>query len=193
MKSILILAGPSAVGKTTVMKEILSRCPDFEFIRSATTRAPRGDGHDGEYIYLTAPEFKSRIENGEMLEYTEYSGNFYGTPSSEIERIFADGRIPLLILDINGVRSIKEKERGFKTVAVYITTDIATLEKRLYERAAALGGGEEALLSIKKRIEQNLRDISSADEFISLFDASVQNKVVTKTAEEIYRIFNNVK
>ena len=70
MRKILILAGPSAVGKTTVMKEILSRSDEFEFIRSATTRAPRGDGHDSEYIYLTEIEFKKRIADGEMLEYT---------------------------------------------------------------------------------------------------------------------------
>ena len=128
-----------------------------------------------------------------MLEYTEYSGNFYGTPSSEIERIFADGKTPLLILDINGVRSIKEKERSFKAVAVYITTDIATLEKRLYDSAAALGGGDAALLSIKKRIEQNKRDLASVYEFISFFDATVENEAVSKTAEKIYDIFNSLK
>ena len=59
--------------------------------------------------------------------------------------------------------------------------------------AAALGGGEEALLSIKKRIEQNLRDLSSTDDFISLFDARVENTVVSKTAEQICRIFNSLK
>ena len=193
MKSILILAGPSAVGKTTVMKEMLSRYPEFEFIRSATTRAPRGDEHDGEYIYLTVPEFKSRIENGEMLEHTEYSGNFYGTPSSEIDRIFSEGKIPLLILDINGVRSIKEKERSFKTVAFYITADIATLDARLSERARALGGGEVALTSVKRRMEQNRRDLESIENFAQVFDAVVENLEVTTTAEEIYGIFTDLK
>ncbi len=193
MSSILILAGPSAVGKTTVMKEMLLRYPEFEFIRSATTRAPRGDGHDGEYIYLSESDFKARTENGGMLEYTEYSGNFYGTPASEIERIFLEGKTPLLILDINGVRSVKEKERSFKTVAVYITADIATLDKRLAERVIMLGGGDEALETVKKRMAQNRRDLSSIEDFAPLFDGVVENREIASTVDKIYEIFTEFK
>lgn len=193
MRKILILAGPSAVGKTTVMKEMLKRYPEFEFIRSATTRAPRGDGHDSEYIYLSLPDFKRRIESGEMLEHTEYSGHFYGTPGSEIERIFAEGKIPLLILDINGVRSVKGQKRSFKTVAVYITANMDILDKRLSERAAALGGGEDAVASAERRKAQNRHDISVIEKFASSFDAMVENSEVSKTAEEIYKMFDGIK
>lgn len=193
MRKILIIAGPSAVGKTTVMKDMLSRHPEFEFIRSATTRAPRGDGHDSEYIYLSLSEFKARIENGGMLEHTEYSGHFYGTPASEIERIFADGKIPLLILDINGVKSVKGAERSFKTVAVYITADMDILDKRLTERAVALGGSEDAIASVERRKAQNRRDLSDMDGFSASFDAIVENKEITKTTEEIYKIFDGIK
>ena len=101
MNRILVLAGPSAVGKTTVMKEILSHSSRFEFMRSATTRAPRSDGNDSEYVYLSKEEFKAQIVSGEMLEYTEFGGNFYGTPISELKRASALGKTPLLILDIN--------------------------------------------------------------------------------------------
>ena len=101
MNRVLVIAGPSAVGKTTVMKKILTLYPEFEFVRSATTREARNDSHKSEYIYLSVDEFKKRLSDGKMLEYTEFGGNFYGTPESEIERIFAQGKIPLLILDSN--------------------------------------------------------------------------------------------
>ena len=100
MKKALVLVGPSAVGKTTVMSELIRRGPEFEFIRSATTRSPRGDGHDDEYIYLTVDEFRARISTGGMLEYTEYGGNLYGTPASEITpalRPLSSGSIILAI------------------------------------------------------------------------------------------------
>ena len=72
MRKILVLAGPSAVGKTTVMKEILEKYPEFEFVRSATTREVRNDSHKSEYIYLSRSEFSDRVEKGEMLEHTEF-------------------------------------------------------------------------------------------------------------------------
>ena len=88
MNKILILAGPSAVGKTTVADYILKSYPSFSLVRSATTRAKRGDGHDAEYIYLSREEFNARLLSGKMLEHTEYANEMYGTPASEIERIF---------------------------------------------------------------------------------------------------------
>ena len=96
MDSILVLVGPSAVGKTTVMTRILELYGnEFSPIRSATTRAPRGDSFDGEYIYLSREEFLSSVSRGELLEYMEYGGNLYGTPKSEVE---------ILIERINKIR-----------------------------------------------------------------------------------------
>lgn len=189
MNKILVLAGPSAVGKTTVMNEIISVSGSFEYIRSATTRAPRGDGYDSEYIYLSEREFRERIDSGEMLEYTEFGGNFYGTPNSEIERIFECGKIPLLILDINGVATLKSRARAFETVAIYITADIDVLDKRLYERTIASGNTNEALKVFEKRKAQNRRDLSTLPEISKLFDLTVVNTTVSDTAKEILSFF----
>ena len=93
----LVLAGPSGGGKTTVMNELVGSDYGFELVRSATTREKRGDGNDGEYIYLSKDEFSGQIKAGKMLEFTEYGGNLYGTPHSEIERIVKEDKIPLLI------------------------------------------------------------------------------------------------
>ncbi|MBE6645105.1 MAG: hypothetical protein E7612_06995 [Ruminococcaceae bacterium] len=189
MRKILVLAGPSAVGKTTVMKRILSVYNNFELVRSATTRAPRGDGHDGEYIYLSESEFKSKIENGEMLEYTEYSGNLYGTPYSELKRIFGKGRTPLLILDINGVLSLKNTPRDFKTVAVYITADTEILDARLKKRAEVAGNTEAALLTMEKRKMQNHRDLQLVSKLTDKFDAVIRNDDIEICADSINKIF----
>ena len=89
-------------------------------------------GRGGRGIYCSKEEFEGYIKDGEMLEYTEYGGNYYGTPASEIERIFGDGKTPFLILDINGVISFKEMKDRFPSFSVYLTAPLPVLEERLY-------------------------------------------------------------
>lgn len=193
MNKILVLAGPSAVGKTTVMGKLISQNPSFEYIRSATTRAPRGDGHDSEYIYLSVEEFKLLIDSGGVLEYTEYGGNYYGTPISEIERIFECGKIPLLILDINGVKALKSKPHSFSVVAIYITADTDVLDKRLYERFAAAGKTESAAAIYETRREQNRKDLETLPTLAGIFDAFVENTTPDETASKILSLFESVQ
>ncbi len=186
MKNILILAGPSAVGKTTVMKKMMELDGRFEFIRSATTRTPRGDGHDSEYIYDTKEEFFKRIEEGRMLEYMQYGDNYYGTPASEIERIFALGKTPFLILDLVGVNSIKSVEREFQTVAVYVYDDLSVMKDRLYKRELADNENDiKARETYEKRIKANIRDYKSLPEYAPLFDAFVKNETLEETAKTV--------
>lgn len=182
---ILVIAGPSAVGKTTVMKEILSSGKGFEYIRSATTRPPRTDGNADEYIYLSKAEFSKRINDGKMLEYTEFDGNLYGTPSSEIERIFANGRVPLLILDINGVKALKAQRHGFSVFAVYLTANEKLLDERLYSRAVAEGLTVEALAVYERRKAQNRADAARLSELSGLFDAVIENRTVAHCTADI--------
>ena len=190
MRKILVLAGPSAVGKTTVIKELLTLNPRFEYIRSATTRAPRGDGHDSEYIYLSVDEFERLIEAGGVLEYTRFAGNFYGTPASEIERIFAVGKIPLLILDINGVKTLKATEHDFSVFSVYMTADISVLDKRLYDRLIAQGETDAAYKVYESRKAQNRKDLESLSDLAEFFDAFVENTTPDETANKIFALFN---
>ena len=193
MKKILVIAGPSAVGKTTIMNEILNSNLDFEYIRSATTRAPRGDAFDSEYIYLSENEFKERIANGGMLEYTEYGGNFYGTPKSEIERIFSEGKTPLLILDLNGVQTLKSSLCEFGVFAVYITGDRKVIENRLFERMRAAGSTASANEIYEKRKAQNIADVNRYSTISHLFDFEIENREVKGCAERIVSSFNSFK
>ena len=190
MKRVLIIAGPSAVGKTTVAKEILDRSLGFELSRSATTRAPRGDGHDQEYIYLSENEFRKRINAGEMLEYTEYGKNLYGTPVSEIKRIFEEGKIPLLILDINGVISLKKSSHSFGSFAVYVTADMETLDRRLLERAEKDGFSDKAMEIYEKRKAQNREDLKKITALSGVFDSQIINSDVSECAQDIIKSFD---
>ena len=165
------------------MKKMMEKDGRFEFIRSATTRAPRGDGHDNEYIYVSREEFLSRIENGKMLEYMEYGENFYGTPASEIERIFDLGKTPLLILDIVGVNSIKSTERDFRTIAMYIYDDLDVMEERLYSRELAHNPTEQALATFIKRKNANICDYDNIPSYAHLFDAFIKNDTVDSSAD----------
>jgi guanylate kinase len=189
MNKLLIIAGPSAVGKTTVMKRMLEISDSFEYLRSATTRAPRGDGNDSEYLYLSRDEFLARVDSHGMLEYTEYGGNLYGTPMSEIERAYSLGKTPLLILDINGVTSVKAAKLSVLPLAVYITAPLDVLDARLRERAEKDGNSEGAVSTLEKRKAQNRLDLENFDEISKVFDLVVENKDINETAREIIGFF----
>ena len=185
MKKLLVLAGPSAVGKTTISDEIMRQNDKFTLSRSATTRAPRGDGHDDEYVYLTRDEFLAAIESGDILEHTEYSGDLYGTPKSEILRAESEGKYALFILDLAGVASLRESEFADDTLFVYIYDTLNTLEERLYARYMD-PPTVDGLTKFAKRKEQNIADYLGFDKHAPLFDLMISNATtVSETAANI--------
>ena len=185
MKKLLVLAGPSAVGKTTISDEIMRQNDKFTLSRSATTRAPRGDGHDDEYVYLTRDEFLAAIESGDILEHTEYSGDLYGTPKSEILRAEREGKYALFILDLAGVASLRESEFADDTLFVYIYDTLNTLEERLYARYMN-PPTVDGLTRFAKRKEQNIADYLGFDKHAPLFDLMISNATtVSETAANI--------
>ena len=105
----LVVSGPAGSGKGTVNAMLLER-EDFAFSVSATTRAPRPGEIDGvNYHYITREEFLSRIDSGDMLEHTEYCGNFYGTPLKEAEEVMQSGKNLILEIEVEGARNVKAK------------------------------------------------------------------------------------
>lgn len=165
----VIIAGPSGVGKTTVADALIERLENLEMSRSATTRARRGDGRDDEYIYLTKDEFFGAISAGDMAEHAEYGGNLYGTRKSELARIHGEGKHPILVLEYNGVKSLKES-LDYPVLAFYVYESLDAIEARLRLRDA---GKEEA---IRRRCAENAKDYSIMTTLADRFDAFVENK-----------------
>ena len=186
MKRALVLVGASGVGKTTVAEKVLSLSDKFVLVRSATTRPRRGDGKDEEYVYLTEGEFRSRIDNGEMLEYTVYSGNYYGTPLSELESIFSQGKTPLMILDLNGAKSLSNKSVLFDPVIVYLYETLDVIKRRLENRA-----GSSSADVVISRMEQNLRDFLELPIICDIFSAFVKNTDLSVSANSVINLLSH--
>lgn len=192
MKNILIIAGPSAVGKTTIAHRMLELDNRYEFVRSVTTRPCRADQFDNEYIYITIDEFRNLIETAGVLEHTEYAGNFYGTPRSEIDRITSEGKIPLLILDINGVESLCKNKGDISPCGVYIYDDISVMEERLVERYKNDLDSPETMRRLDSRRNQNRIDYGEMPVHEPYFYAFIRNcSSVDCCAEKVNNIFSD--
>ena len=187
----LVIAGPSAVGKTTVGNILLSEDSRFCLSRSVTTRAPRGDGFDAEYIYLSREEFVSLRERGGLFEWTEYSGDLYGTAVSEIERINAEGKIPLLIIDLAGVRSVGEGRGNIDSCILYIYDDLNVMESRLYQRYLSSSPDAKKLKSFVDRKEKNIKDYLDLPDICKYLFAFIHNSgEPSATAELLLKAFS---
>lgn len=171
---VLIIAGPSGVGKTVIATSIVESHPEFTFLRSGTTRPKRGDAHDGEYLYYTVEEFEKAIADGEMAEHAIYGGHMYGTPNSELDRAFAEGKTPLLVIDLNGVKSLALHPK-YSACSLYIYTDIDVIEDRL--RARYFGENEkvDSEKNFKSRVAQNIQDWHDILEYEDYIHAFIEN------------------
>jgi guanylate kinase len=149
-KPVFVVTGPSGAGKGTLEKELLRRMPELELAVSATTRERRpGEENGREYWFLGHDEFQRRVDAGEFLEHVTYvSGHRYGTLRSELDRIAATGRVPLLDLEIEGALAVRDDVPGAVTIFVKAPS-FDELERRLRERATESAGeiGERLALA----------------------------------------------
>lgn len=107
---LIVLSGPSGVGKGTVCKALLKKTNDLTYSVSATTRKPRAGEVDGvNYFFKSREEFMQMIEEDRLLEYAEYVGNYYGTPCNFVEQKLAEGRDVILEIEVQGAMKVKEK------------------------------------------------------------------------------------
>jgi guanylate kinase len=177
---LVVFCGPSGAGKSTIARNVMNTIPVFELSVSATTRSPRkGEEHGKHYYFISQDEFEQKINNGAFLEYEQvYEGLYYGTPFSEMERIWANGHVPFLDLDVKGAANLKEKY-GSNGLFVFIhpgTIDI--LAERLKNR------GTEDARSIEKRI----RRASFELEYANKFDYVLKNDVLERADKEIVEV-----
>jgi guanylate kinase len=170
----LVLSGPSGVGKTTIAKR-LRGVPGITRVMTATTRARRPQEVDGrDYRFLGRAEFEAEIAGGAFLEHAEIDGNLYGTPKAEIERKIAEGALVLVDIDPQGAKSV----RGLGLPAFFVFVeppDMEELKKRL------VGRGSEDPDAVRRRLERAEREMKQKD----LYDAVVVNRTVEGATDEI--------
>ena len=131
---LFVVSGPSGAGKSSVIRELLKSNPDIYFSVSATTRPPRENETEGvSYNFIDREKFLRMIEIGAFLEYAEYVGNCYGTPSGPVDAALEKGRDVLLDIDVQGAAKVK-KARSDAVLVFIIPPSFAELERRLRER-----------------------------------------------------------
>ena len=178
LKKVIILAAPSGAGKTTITKYLLERFSRLAFSISATTRTPRGAEQDGvAYHFLSLAKFEGLIYQNEFLEYEQvYEGVYYGTLKSELERIWALGKVPVLDIDVKGAIQV-QKQLGDKSLSIFIMPpSIDALKERLLHRQT------ETPESIQTRIDKAAYEISFSNQFNTIVKNDVLETACTETA-----------
>ena len=178
-KLVLVVTGTSGAGKGTLEKILLERMPEIELAVSATTREQRpGELNGREYWFITPEKFERLVEDGEFLEYVDLPwGARSGTLRSEIDRIQANGRVPLLDLETDGALRVQETIPGSVTIFVDAPT-FDELERRLRERATESSGEIQVRLDLARK-QQNLK---------GRFDYAIVNDDVERAAQELTEI-----
>ena len=166
----ILICGPSGVGKGTIIDILMKRCPGlFGFSVSNTTRAPRpGEENGVHYNFVTVPEMEAAISNGEFIEYAKVHSNYYGTSVKAVESVMSEGRICILDLDTQGVRSVKASSLDCNYIFIR-PPSIQVLEQRLR------GRGTETEEKIKLRLENAKQELQYGSEEQGNFDMYVVN------------------
>ena len=176
---LIVFSGSSGVGKGTVRQEIFST-PDhkFEYSVSMTTRAQRPGEVDGkDYFFRSREEFEELIRNGQMLEYAEYVGNYYGTPLTYVNETLDKGIDVFLEIEVQGALQVKKKVPD--AVFIFLTPpDLNELQERL------VGRGTDSEEVIAKRIERAREEIA----LMSEYDYAIVNDEVPLAAERVKRV-----
>ncbi|MEN9226943.1 MAG: guanylate kinase [Thermostichus sp. HHBFW_bins_43] len=156
---LLVLTGPSGVGKGTLVKQLRERHPDLHFSVSVTTRPPRPSEQEGiNYYFRSREEFLDLVEAGKLLEWAQYAGNFYGTPREVVLDKLSQGQDVLLEIELAGARQVSQ--HCPEAIRIFLSPpSLQELERRIRER------GQDTEASIERRLQQAQKELDAQDEF----------------------------
>jgi guanylate kinase len=173
-----VVAGPSGVGKGTIVRHVLERLPRVRLSVSATTRPPRSSEHDGvDYLFVTGEAFAEMARSGGLLEWAEVFDHLYGTPVAPVRKALDEGRDVLLEIDVQGAWQVKERMPGAILVLLE-PPSLDELERRLRSR------GTEDEEDLERRLEKVVWELDQR----SWFDHVVVNDDVERATEEVAAI-----
>jgi guanylate kinase len=158
---LIIFSAPSGAGKTTIVQHLLGKIPDLVFSVSATTRKPRGDEQNGkDYYFISKEEFLHRIAKKQFVEFEEvYSGTFYGTLRTEIDRIWHGGKTVIFDIDVEGGLHLKRKYDG-QALAIFVQPpSLEVLKERL------AGRGTDSHEKLQERFRKAEKELNYAPQF----------------------------
>lgn len=180
-KKMIIITAPSGAGKSSITHYLLKKFPELVFSVSATTRTQRGTEREGvDYYFLSLPDFLKKIEAGQFMEWEMvYAGKYYGTLKSEMDRIWALGKIPVLDIDVQGAMHIQQTY-GEKVLSIFIAPpSLEELRKRLVHR------GTETQENLEIRLEKANYELSFKNHFSKVVINKDLDKACVQTAKYI--------
>lgn len=182
---LIILSGPSGVGKGTIRKYLMEHYPELNlhYSISMTTRAPRNKEQEGvDYFFVSKEEFEKNIEENNFLEYSSFVGNKYGTPKRYVFDLINQGFNVLLEIEVNGAKQVLSRIRKDDDhVSIFLTATIEELRARIMARKT------ESEQVINERLSKALIEFDQS----SLYDFVVQNDEVERASTEIANIIKN--